>query len=56
MSKKNKLRIFFYSNSALFVGGGTRAGDPESERPKPHDFSGAILFFLQEPEHFKKLE
>jgi len=34
----------------------------ESERPEPHDLvgagaeAGAILFFLQEPEHFKKLE
>jgi len=25
-------------------------------RPEPHDLAGAILFFLQEPEHFKKLE
>jgi len=35
-----------------------RAGEPESERPEPHDLArvvagaGAILFFLQEPEHF----
>jgi len=42
----------------------TRTGEPESERPEPHDLAraraGAILFFLQEPEleseHFKKLE
>jgi len=38
----------------------TRAGEPESEleRPEPHDLAGAgaISFFLQEPEHFKKLE
>jgi len=38
----------------------TSAGEPESEpeRPEPHDLIGAgiILFFLQEPEHFKKLE
>jgi len=35
-----------------------RAGEPESEseRPEPHDLAGAIIFFLQEPEHFKKLE
>jgi len=35
-----------------------RAGEPESERPEPHDVdgAGAISFFLQEPEHFKKLE
>jgi len=32
----------------------TRAGEPE--RPEPHDLAGAILFFLQEPGHFKKLE
>jgi len=31
-----------------------RAGEPE--RPEPHDLAGAILFFLQEPEHFQKLE
>jgi len=31
-----------------------RAGEPD--RPEPHDLAGAILFFLQEPEHFKKLE
>jgi len=38
----------------------TRVGEPEPERPEPHDLVGAILFFLQEPErdpeHFKKLE
>jgi len=36
----------------------TRAGVPELERPESHDLvgAGAILFFLQEPEHFKKLE
>jgi len=29
--------------------------EPESEpeRPEPHDLAGAILFFLQEPEHLK---
>jgi len=34
----------------------TRAGEPE--RPEPHDLvgAGAILFFLQESEHFIKLE
>jgi len=35
-----------------------RTGEPE--RPEKHDLVGAgagvILFFLQEPEHFKKLE
>jgi len=31
-----------------------RAGKPE--HPEPHDLAGAILFFLQELEHFKKLE
>jgi len=42
----------------------TRAEEPESERPEPHDLvwagAGAILFFLQEPEreleHFQNLE
>jgi len=37
-----------------------RAWEPESERPETHDLvadgAGNILFFLQEPEHFKKLE
>jgi len=28
-----------------------RAGEPE--RPEPHDLAGAILFFHQDPEHFK---
>jgi len=35
-----------------------RAGEPK--RPEPHDLAGAgtgaILFFLLEPERFKKLE
>jgi len=33
-----------------------RAGEPEI--PEPYDLAGtgAILFFLQEPEHFKRLE
>jgi len=37
---------------------GRRAGEPEPERPEPHDLpgAGAILLFLQEPEHFKKLK
>jgi len=42
----------------------SRAGEPEpeSERPEPHDLVGvgsgaeALLFFLQKPKHFKKLE
>jgi len=29
------------------------AEEPESE---PHDLTRAILFFLQDPEHFKKFE
>jgi len=33
--------------------------EPELERPEPHDLvgagAGAILFFLQKPEHFKKI-
>jgi len=39
-----------------------KAEELESERPEPHDLAGtgAILFFLQEPEresgHFDKLE
>jgi len=41
-----------------------RAGEPEPERPEPHDLAGTeggtILFFLQEPErepeHFKKIK
>jgi len=38
----------------------SRAGEPKSEpeRQELHDLAGAgaILFFLQEPEHLKKLE
>jgi len=45
----------FYAISIKIILG--RAGEPESERTEPHDLAGAgagaILFFLQEPEHFK---
>jgi len=38
----------------------TKTREPKPERLEPLDLAGvgaeAILFFLQEPEHFKKLE
>jgi len=37
----------------MFFSLSIRAGERKSE---PHNLAGAILFFLQEPEHFKKLE
>jgi len=50
----------FATHISRYVTHQTRAGGPETVRPEPHDLVGAgvraILFFLQEPEHFKKLE
>jgi len=53
-----------YTIKNLMLSISTMAGEPESERehPEPHDLfgaeagAGAIFFFFQELEHFKKLE
>jgi len=50
--KPVKSRVFSLRNVQI------TAGKSEPERPEQHDLAGAgaFLFFLQEPEHFRKLE
>jgi len=51
MERLSILKLFYkYDNINQGWEAGVRAGAPET-----HDLAGAILFFLQEPEHFKKL-
>jgi len=51
--RKNEKKELIWGRKHLANVVSSRGGEPESERPEPHDLAGAILLFLQDPDHFK---